>query len=164
MKRFLPLLLCILMLIGCRPVSAGNVYRHALFTVSLPDTFEPVKTEAIACFAPYGDPLLSSSITCYTTELNPYFDDFSIEEYADALRSSCGYASLELKSVDSVKIDGYAAKRIACKVGIDQGIHDLIVYAVNGDRTYFFTLLNREGDSFIEAFDSMMKSVQFTER
>ncbi len=162
MKRFFPLLLCILLLFGCKAPSNENVYRHTLFTVSLPDTFEPVDTESLICFAPHGDPLLSSSITYYTTELNPYFDDFSESEYENALKAECGYESLSLVSVESRKIDGCAAKRIACKVQIDQGMHDLIVYAINGDRTYFFTLLNREGDSFVDAFDSMMNTLRFT--
>lgn len=164
MKRALPFLLCVFLLFGCSAKPSGNIYQHSLFTVSLPETFEPVKTDSMICFAPYGDPLLSSSITYYTTELNPYFDDFTDKEYEETLQKSCGYESLSLVSVESRSIDGYAGKRIACKVQIDQGTHDLIVYAVNGDRTYFFTLLNREGDAYIDAFDTMMKTVQFVKQ
>ena len=42
---------------------------------------------------------------------------------------------------------------------IDQGTHDLILYAISADQTYFFTLLNRDSDSFIDAFDAMMQSL-----
>ena len=62
------------------------------------------------------------------------------------------------------KVDGYDSRRIVCKVQIDQGIHDLIIYAVNADQIYFFTLLNREGDSFVESFDQMMDSVRFIKK
>ena len=164
MKRFLPFLLCLLLLFACKPKLQNNVYRHSLFTVSLPEHFEPVENQSILCFAPYGDPLLSSSITYYATELNPYFEDFSKEEYEHALREQCGYESLTLESVESCRVDGFSAKRIACKVTIDQGTHDLIIYAVNSYSTYIFTLLNREGDSYIDAFDTMMKSIQFTKQ
>jgi hypothetical protein len=164
MKRALPLLLCIFLLFGCSAKQSGSIYEHSLFTVSLPETFKPVKTDSMICFAPYGDPLLSSSITYYTTELNPYFDDFTDREYEEALQKTCGYESLSLVSVVSCKVDGNDTKRIACKVQIDQGTHDLIVYAVDGDRTYFFTLLNREGDPYIEAFDTMMQTIQFVKQ
>lgn len=159
MKRLLLCLLCAVLLFACTPQK--NVYRHALFTVSLPDGFEPVDSDSIVCFAPHSDPLHSSSITYSTTELNPYFNDFSDREYEDAFRALCGYESLSVVSSENRRVDGYDAKRIACKVRIDQGEHDLIIYAVNGDRTYFFTLLNIEGDPYIDAFDAMMRTLQF---
>ena len=162
MKRLFPILICLLLLFACKPQPQGNVYHHSLFTASLPEHFEQVNDLPVLCFAPYGDPLHSSSITYYATELNPYFDDFSKEEYEQALRELCGYESLTLETVESCRVDGFSAKRIACKVAIDQGTHDLIVYAVNSYGTYFFTLLNRDGDSYIDAFDEMMKNIQFT--
>lgn len=162
MKRLLPLLLCLLLLSGCAKTAGQNVYTHSVFTASLPETFEVVKDSPMVCFAPYGDPLMSSSITFYSTELNWYFEDFTEEEYRNALLSETGYDELTLESVDPLQIDGYSARRIACKVGIDQGTHDLILYAVSADQIYFFTLLNREGDRFIEAFDQMMQTVRFS--
>lgn len=164
MKRILLLLLCILIVFGCAPKEQSNVYHHALFTVSLPEHFEAVKNAPILCFAPYGDPLLSSSITVYTTELNPYFDEFSDAEYESALKELCGYEELKLKHTDVCRIDGYRAVRLSCSVQIEQGTHQLIIYAVNADCTYFFSLLNREGDPYIDAFDTMMNSLQFTKK
>ena len=162
MKRFLPLILCLLLLIGCAGPSK-NAYRNARFSADLPDTFEPVSDVPIICFAPYGEALLSSSITFSSTELNWYFDDFTEQEYAEALTQLSGYDSLTLVSVEACRVDGYDARRIACKVSIDQGVHDLIVYAVSADQIYFFTLLNRDSDHFIEDFDAMMRSIRFTE-
>lgn len=164
MRRLFLFLLCTLMLFGCSRAKQSNVYTHSLFTASLPDTFAPVKGTNILCFAPYGDPVRSSSITFYTTELNPYFDDFSDAEYEEALKELCGYEDLKFVNTAKSKVDGYRAIRIECAVQVDQGTHDLIIYAVNGDRTYFFTLLNRDGDSFVDAFDAMMTTVRFTEK
>ena len=162
MKRILPVLLCLILLIGCAGASQ-NVYRHSAFSAILPAAFEPVKGTDPVCFAPYGDPLFSSSITCYTTELNWYFDSFTEAEYAEALQTQCGYESIAVERIENTRVGNYDARRIACKVFIDQGTHDLILYAVNADRTYFFTLLNRDGDDYIDAFDSMMATVHFTE-
>lgn len=160
MKRLLSLLFCILLLAGCTKAEPEG-YRNSIFSAVLPEPFAPVEDAGIICFAPYGDPLLSSSITFYATELNWYFDDFSEQEYADELRELTGYTSLTFEVMTAVKIDGYDSRRIVCKVEVDQGVHDLILYAVSADQTYFFTLLNREGDSFIEPFDEMMRSVRF---
>ena len=162
MKRFLPLVLCVLLLLGCKGASK-NAYSNAYFTADLPDAFEPVDNVPILCFAPHGDPLLSSSITFSSTELNWYFDDFTEAEYATALQTMTGYASLTAESVESVRVDGCSARRIACKVAIDQGTHDLIVYAVSSDQIYLFTLLNRDTDDYVGAFDEMMRSIRFTE-
>jgi hypothetical protein len=162
MKRLLPLLLSLILLICCTP-SAQNVFENEAFSVSVPEPFEQVCNVPITCFAPYGDPLLSSSITYSATELNWYFDKFTDSEYDACLKELCGYEELKLISVDHCRIDGYDAKRIACKVKIDQGIHDLVVYAINADRTCFFTLLNRENDSYNEAFDAMMQTVRLKE-
>ena len=162
MKRILSLLLCLLLLLGCNG-AIGTAYRNAAFTASLPAPFEPVDNVSIVCFAPYGNPLLSSSITFYTTELNWYFDTFSEDEYTEAVQTLCGYESLSVDQVETCRIDGFDARRIACTVQIDQGTHNLILYAVNADRTYFFTLLNRDCDDYVASFDEMMKTVHFTE-
>lgn len=162
MKRFLPFLLSVILLFGCAG-KAQDVYRHSAFTASLPEPFEPVENTAAVCFAPYGDPLLSSSVTFSSTELNWYFDSFTKEEYEGALRSLCGYESLSVEQIEKCRVDGNDARRIACKILIDQGTHDLILYAINADRTYFFTLLNRESDDYISAFDTMISTVEFTE-
>ena len=53
--------------------------------------------------------------------------------------------------------------RLACKVAVDQGEHDLIIYAVQTDQTRFFTLLNRDTDSYVEPFDEMMKTIDLKE-
>ena len=162
MKRLLPCLLCLLLLCGCvKP--AQNTYRTNAFSVSLPEPFESVANVSVICFAPYGDPLLSSSITVMTTELNWYFDSFTKEEYEEALKVLCGYETLTVDRFENARVGGYDARRIVCKVSIDQGVHDLILYAVNADRTYLFTLLNREGDDYISAFDAMLSTVRFTE-
>ena len=162
MKRILSLLLCLILVTGCTG-AAQNIYKHSAFTVVVPDPFEPVSGMAMVCFAPYGDPLLSSSITYYSTELNWYFDDFTEKEYADALQTLCGYESMTVERIETVRVDGHDARRIACRVFIDQGTHDLIIYAVNADRTYIFTLLNREEDDYVTVFDSMMSTVHLTE-
>lgn len=162
MKRILPLLLCFLLLIGCTPASE-NRYVNESFSLDLPTPFEPVSNPSVICFAPYGDALLSSSVTVYATELNWYFDRFCEDDYAEALKTLCGYDDLTLVGIESRKIDGCNARRISCKVQIDQGEHDLILYAIEAERCYFFTLLNREGDSYIDSFDSMMQTVRFRE-
>ncbi len=162
MKRLLPFLLCLFMLVGCSG-AAANAYQNAYFAAELPDTFEPVDNMPIICFAPYGNPLLSSSITFSSTELNWYFDRFTTDEYREALQSTSGYESLTVGSVEVCKVDGCDARRIACKVAIDQGEHDLIIYAISAKQMYFFTLLNRDSDDYIHAFDAMMRSIRFTE-
>lgn len=162
MKRLFPCLLCLLMLFGCVK-TAQNAYRGDFFTASLPEPFEPVGDASVICFAPYGDPLLSSSITVSSTELNWYFDSFTKEEYEEALDAFCGYETLTLDKFENTRVDGYDARRIVCQVSIDQGTHDLIIYAVSADRTYLFTLLNREGDDYVSAFDTMMSTVHITE-
>lgn len=162
MKRLFPVLLALVLLFGCSG-SAQNSYRHSAFSASLPEPFEPVENTSVVCFSPYGDPLLSSSITYNATELNWYFDSFTKDEYEQALKTLCGYESLSVTQIETKRVDGYDARRIACKVQIDQGMHDLILYAVNADRTYFFTLLNREGDDYIAAFDDMMSTISLTE-
>ena len=156
-RRLLPLLLLLLLLIGCGAKSSA-LYESALFDAALPESFRPVSNSQIVCFAPYGDPLLSSSITFYATESNWYFDRFTDADYEQALRDA-GYAIVSFDGVTASKIDGFDARRIACQTEIDQGQHMLIVYAVNADRTYFFTLLNRDGDAYVEPFDAMMKTV-----
>lgn len=162
MKRFLPLLLSVLVLIGCTSVPEKG-YSGSFFHAALPEPFEPVDRASILCFAPHGDPLCSSSITVLSTELNWYFDRYTPEEYAEAIRTLCGYDNASVEAVKDCRVDRYSSKRIACKVRLDQGTHDLIIYAVNGQKTYFFTLLNRENDPYIDAFDTMMKSLMFTE-
>lgn len=157
MKRLLVLLLCLFLFVGCK-TSNNEAYQNASFSVVLPDNFRPVENTSVVCFAPYGDPLLSSSVTFYATELNWYFDSFTVEEYADALSSLCGYDSLSVEDIAVCRTDGHDARRIACRVQIDQGTHDLIIYAINADRCYFMILLNREGDSYIGDFDAMMNS------
>ncbi len=159
MKRALVLLLAALLVFGCG-VPASNRYVSDVFEADLPDSFERVPNADILCFAPYGDALRASSITVYTTELNWYFDSFDAAEYETALMELCGYESLTLNDVQSCRVDGNPAKRIACKVEIDQGTHDLILYAVSAERTYFFTLLNRDSDSFVAPFDQMMQSLR----
>ena len=163
MKRTLPFLLCLVLLAGCS-VSTGQQFEHPYFSASIPEPFQICSSaDSVLCFAPYGDSLHSSSITFYTTEKNWYFDRFTDEEYASNLKALCGYEELTLIAVDNCKIDRFKGKRIHCQVQIDQGMHDLIIYAIDAEQTTFFTLLNREGDSYIDAFDSMMKTVRFKE-
>ena len=162
MRRLLPWLLCLLLLFGCGKLEHTE-YQNDFFSASLPDSFEPVANSSIICFAPYGDPLLSSSITFSVTEQNWYFDSFVKGEYEESLKVLCGYESLTVDRLDNTRVGGYDAHRIACKVSIDQGMHDLIIYAVNADRTYLFTLLNREGDDYISAFDTMLSTLRFSE-
>ena len=159
MKRAAAILFAFLLLAGCAsPV--GNRYVSDVFEAELPETFERVQSADIVCFAPYGDPLLSSSITFCTTELNWYFDSFTESEYESALKALCGYESLQLTDVKDLTVDGNPARRIACRVAIDQGTHDLILYAISYDQTYFFTLLNRDTDSYVDAFDHMMDTLK----
>lgn len=161
MKRAAVLLLILLLLSGC--ASKGeNTYSDACFSATLPDGFTRVTNTSILCFAPHGNPMRASSITFNATELNWYFDAFTADEYEAALKEQCGYESLTLIDVKDCRVDGNKAKRIACRVELDQGQHDLIVYAVSADRIYFFTLLNREGDPYTEPFDAMMNSLRFT--
>ena len=162
MKRLLLCLLCLLLLSGCAQ-SIKNTFQGDTFSASIPKPFEPVADSSVVCFAPYGDPLLSSLITVSATELNWYFDSFTEEEYAESLNTSCGYETLTVVRFENARVGGYDARRIACKVSIDQGTHDLIIYAVSADRTYFFTLLNREEDDYVSDFDVMMSTVRFTE-
>ena len=160
MKRALIVLLAVLLLFGCSvSETAGNRYTSSVFDANLPEHFERVPNVDLVCFAPYGIPLLSSCITFYSTELNPYFHDFSADEYVNALTEFCGYDSIALTEAHSCIVDGYDAQRFAFKVCIEQGTHDLILYAIHADHTYFFTLLNRDTDSYIDAFDDMMESV-----
>ena len=162
MKRLLSLFFCLLLLFGCSG-EPKNVFRNSDFTAVLPEPFAPVDSVSMVCFAPYGDPLLSSSITYYVTEQNWYFDSFTKDDYEDALKALCQYESLTVADAHTCRVDGFKAYRISGKVLLEQGTHDLILYAVNGGKTYFFTLLNREGDDYIGAFDAMMSSLRFTE-
>ncbi len=159
MQQLFAFLLCIAPLTGCAATAADR-YVCGLFEADLPESFEPVPGTPILCFAPMGDPVRSSSVTCYTTERNWYFDSFTQEEYETALRSLTGYETLSVNDIASCRVDGCNAKRIACSVGIDQGTHDLILYAIESDQTYIFTLLNRDTDSYIDAFDDMMRSLK----
>ena len=161
MRRTFLLLMAVLLLCGCAS-KGGNEYRDAYFCATLPDGFERVANDSIVCFAPHGNPAHESSITFYATELNWYFDSFTPEEYETALKELCGFDSLTLSEVCPCRIDGNNARRIACTVELDQGVHDLILYAVSADRIYFFTLLNREGDPYVEQFDEMMKTIRIT--
>ena len=162
MKRLFILFLIVLLLLGCHPVPQ-NRFVCASFEADLPAHFQQVPNASILCFAPYGDPLLSSSITFYATELNWYFDTLTEQEYEESLRHLSGYESLTLTELRHLKIDGYDAQRISCKVSIEQGEHDLIVYAIQADQAYFFTLLNRDSDSYTEDFDRMMCSIDLKE-
>ena len=162
MKRLILFVLILLLLIGCAE-SGTNTFRHSRFEAELPDGFERVQGAGILCFAPHGDPQLSSSITFYTTELNWYFDRFTEEDYQTALAEQCGYDELTVLNVQDIKVDGHQAKRIACSVRFDQGIHDLIVYAVNTNQICFFTLLNLESDQYVDDFDAMMKTIRLKE-
>lgn len=155
-KRLLPLLFALLLIACAAP--KGQVYQGALFDAALPEGFRPVDNATVLCFAPYGDPILNSSITCYTTESNWYFDRFTDVDYEQALKDA-GYEIVSFDDVTVCKVDGFDARRIACTVAIDQGTHTLIVYAVSADKTYFFTLLNREDDAFVEPFDDMMRTL-----
>ena len=157
MKRFLIIVCALVLLCSCR--AASNRFSSSVFDADLPETFRQVSDADILCFAPYGDPLRSSSITFYSTELNWYFDTWTESEYASALGELCGYDALSVNGLQSCRVDGYDARRIACKVLLDQSEHDLIIYAIHADHTYFFTLLNRESDSYIEPFDAMMKTI-----
>lgn len=159
MKRIGILLLCLLLLSGCVKADA-NRYVCDSFEANLPEGFQPVAHTAVLCFAPMGDPVRASCITFYATESNWYFDTFTQAEYEDALQSLCGYDSLSVTDVRDCQVDGYDAKRIACKAELDQGMHDLILYAISAEKTDFFTLLNREGDNYIEAFDAMMDALR----
>lgn len=162
MKRLFPCLLCLLLLFGCGKPAQSD-YQNNSFSASIPEPFESVKDSSVICFAPYGDPLLSSSITVSITELNWYFDSFTKEEYEEALKTMCGYETLSVESFETCRVGVFDARRVACSVSIDQGRHDLILYAVNADRTYLFTLLNRDGDDFVSEFDTMISTVRFTE-
>ena len=75
----------------------------------------------------------------------------------------CRYEMLSVESFEICRVGGFDARRVACSVSIDQGRHDLILYAVNAGRTYLFTLLNRDGDDFVPGFDTMISTVRFTE-
>lgn len=161
MKRLLALLLIAILLLGCAK-TGGSAYRDAYFSATLPDGFERVENDSLVCFAPHGDALRSSSITFYVTELNWYFDSFTAQEYETALKEQCGYDALKLVDMQACRVDGNDARRIACTVELDQGVHDLILYAVSYDHVYFFTLLNREGDAYVEPFDAMMRTVRIT--
>ena len=162
MKRLLPLLLCLIILIACKP-AGDSTYEHPFFSVQIPEPFEQIPGSAGVCFAPYGDPLRSSSIIVSSTELNWYFDRFTESEYEAYLKDLCGYEELKLVSSENCRVDGYSAKKIVCQVLFDQGTHELVIYAVHADRTYFFSLLNRENDPYTKAFDAMMKTVRFKE-
>lgn len=155
-RRLLPLLLIISLLIGC---VAAPSYDGDRFIAVLPDGFEPVSNTNLVCFAPHGDPMRSSSITFYVTESNWYFDRFTDADYEAAIRKA-GYELVSFDGAAPCKIDGFDARRIACTVTIDQGVHQLILYAVSADQTYFFTLLNRDGDAYLAPFDAMMKTVR----
>lgn len=157
-KRLLPLFLILILLCGCAG-SGDRTYSGTWFDAELPDGFREVRGSQVLCFAPNADPLRSSSITCYATESNWYFDRFTEADYEQALRDA-GYEIISFGQVQALKIDRCEARRIDCQVEIDQGRHDLIVYAVSADRTYFFTLLNRDSDSYVQPFDDMMQTVR----
>ena len=67
MKRLFSFLLILILFIGCNP-SQDNIFSTSAFSLYIPEPFEEVQNQSIICFAPYGDPLLSSSITISSTE------------------------------------------------------------------------------------------------
>lgn len=159
MKRIIILFITILFLTGC--ASTGrNAYQNEFFSAEMIDGFEQVSDTGILCFAPHADPLLSSSVSFYRTELNWYFDRFDQQDYQEALSTLCGYESIDVVDMQTCRIGGYDARRIACKACIDQGVQDLIIYVIQANETYIFTLLNRDTDTYVEAFDTMMKSIR----
>ncbi len=162
MKRFIVLLIILCLSVACI-ATRENRYTSNVFDADLPEHFTRVANTDIVCFAPYGNPLHSSSITYYETELNWYFDSFTSSEYENALRELCGFETLTFVDLQTCRVDSYDARRISCSVEIDQGIHSLIIYAIQGQKTYFFTLLNRDSDSYIDAFDEMMKTIDLKE-
>ena len=165
MKRILSLLLGLILLVsvGCVVPSGETVYEHPRFTATLPDSFKRVQDANIVAFAPLGDPVFSSSITFYTTELNWYFDSFSVEEYANLITEYTDYQNASFVSKTDLKIDGYHAHRAEYSVQVDQGRHQLILYAIQADMLYFFVLLNLDTDSYVKPFDQMMETIQIHE-
>lgn len=161
--RVLILLVLSLVLLGCSQITDANLYEHPRFSASLPDGFKRIENANIVAFAPLGDPVLSSSITFYTTELNWYFDSFSDEEYANLIDSYTGYRDAAFVSKTDLRVDGHKAHRAEYTVKVDQGTHELILYAIEADMLYFFVLLNLDTDSYIEAFDQMMNTIEIHE-
>lgn len=161
-RAFTVFLACMLLLaFGCEMRSPS--YRHPNFSCQLPDGFQSVSNANMVCFAPNGDPVNSSNITFYCTELNWYFDEFSDEEYENLLRAYGSYEDVQFVSKESVRVDGHKAHRVEYRVSINGGLHSLVFYAVSSDMLLFFTLLNIGEDSYVQSFDKMMETIEIYE-
>lgn len=160
--------ICILLLIvclafgsfGCHKQPKGEtVYAHERFSAALPDGFVRCENANMVAFAPGGDPVRNSMITFYATDLNWYFDSYGEDEYAAALAQYAGFDTYELVSVTPCTVNGYNAQRVECSVYLDQGTHTLVLYALEADMLYLFTLLNRDTDDYVDDFDAMMSTI-----
>lgn len=163
MKRAVTLLLACFLLFGAGCQISDALYEHPIFACQLPDGFAPVPNANMVCFAPNGDPVNSSNITFYCTELNWYFDEFTDEEYENFLVEYSSYEDVRLVSRESVRIDGHKAHRVEYLVAIDGTPHSLVFYAVSSDMLLFFTLLNVGDDAYVQPFDEMMETIEIYE-
>ena len=161
-KPFMALccLLLALLLAGCGSSLGGTAYSHARFSITLPEGWERTDDTNVLCFAPNGNPVRSSQLTVSLTQKNYYFSKLTAEEYATGILQNSQYEDLSLVSFEKTCVNGFDAHRVAFKVTLEQGEHDLILYAVDSYSCYFFSFLCREEDDLVSTVDAMMDSVR----
>lgn len=151
------LLLTLFTVTGCS-ADKDSIYRDGAISFTVPQGFSQVEGADIVCFAPGGSAVHNSNITFYSTVKNAYFADYDVADYTNALKDA--YADLSLVNFTKTSIKGYNAHKVTFTATIEQSSVRIIFYAIDGDLAYFFTLLQREGDSCEDAFDEMIRSVK----
>lgn len=158
MKRLLPIILCALMLLGC--AAMNNPAEHERFTIDLPEGWERVDNSGVVCYAKGGNPVRSSNITFYATDKNYYFDKFTLEDYAAHVNTYSQYEQISAVEMKEVKVDGWNAHRVVYSAVVDQADVTIVMYAIDADMTYMFTLLQMNGEAYTDAFDEAMKTIE----
>lgn len=158
MKRYVLLILCLMLFLGCS--SSKDAFNHERFSLVLPEGWERCDEPGVVCFALDGSAVHASNITFYATDKNYYFDRFSQNDYSEYLNAYAQYEQIAVTSFDKLKIDGWAAHRVTYSATVDQAEVTLVVYVIDADMSYIFTLLQVEGESYIDFFDKAMSNVE----
>lgn len=161
MRRILIAMLAVLVLLcGCNGTT--NAYEHERFTIDLPDNWQRTADMGVVAFAKDGVASDKASITFYATEKNYYFETFTQEQYnyyAQVMELFDEGAVVD--TFEELKINGWNAHRVAYSGTVDSINVRLVLYSIDADMTYIFTLLQPIGaEDVIASFDNAMKTVK----